>query len=97
MNDKTVWKYPFDTEHDVRIAMPKYAEILTIQVQDGVPCIWARVDPTNELEERSFKIYGTGHVMSQPEKEIYVGTYQERNGSLVWHVFDATIWNTQAA
>ena len=85
---KTIWKFPFETIDMLGLAMPKGAEILTVQVQDGIPCIWAMVDPAQEKEKRIIVIHGTGHSVPQPEAKRYVGTYQERQGSLIWHVFE---------
>ena len=66
--------------------MPKGAEILTVQLQ-GVPCFWALVEPSAKNEKRTFIIHGTGHNISTENKK-YIGTYQECEGSLVWHVFE---------
>lgn len=80
---KTIYKY---TLNNVGIEMPIGAEILTVQIQNDKPCIWAMVDPEAEKKVRHFQVFGTG----QPIPEVsmkYIGTYQELGGSLVWHVF----------
>lgn len=83
---RTIFKYPFETADEVWIDMPADAEILTIQIQRGVPCVWALVVPGEELETRYFKIYGTGSEIYEGGK--YIATYQ--TGSFVWHVFERT-------
>jgi hypothetical protein len=68
--------------------MPLDAEILTVQLQDGQmfnACIWAKVNPENELEKRQFVVIGTGHSFDDTNHK-YIGTYQE--GFFVWHVFE---------
>ena len=55
---KSIWKYPIRPDDIVKLEMPKYANILTVQMQHGTPCIWAMVDTEAEKEERNFIIYG---------------------------------------
>lgn len=82
----TIWKFPIDLSQGPRVAidMPMDAKILTLQVQNGVPCLWALVDPSAPIETKPFVVVGTGH-----EKPIhataYVGTWQD--GPFVWHLF----------
>ena len=42
------------------IHIPLSAEILHAGIQNGKVFIWARVDPEKVLEQRWFRIYGTG-------------------------------------
>jgi hypothetical protein len=81
----TVWKYLIDADDSQSIAMPSGAEILTVQVQGGIPFLWALVDPRRPLEHVLVQIVGTGHPFD-PMGE-YVGTYQIDGGTLVFHVF----------
>jgi len=88
---KVIWKFPLETIATQAIEMPRHAEILTVQVQRGVPSLWAVVDPDRVQQKRHFAIYGTGHLM--PELEMgaerkYIGTYQLADGGLVFHVFE---------
>ena len=66
--------------------MPRGAEVLTVQMQREVLCVWAVVDPDAEKEQRKFIVYGTGHEYDSIKGE-YVGTVQIHGGDLVWHVF----------
>jgi hypothetical protein len=84
---KTIYKYPFSIDDSVIITMPVGAEILTVQVQHRVPCIWALVDPEAPKVDRYFRVAGTGHSLPEnPGK--YVGTFQQLEGNLIFHVFD---------
>jgi hypothetical protein len=81
---KQIWKYKVENI----IEMPKGAEILTVQIQNGQmfnACIWAKVNPENELEKRQFVVIGTGHSFDDTNCE-YIGTYQD--GPFVWHLFE---------
>lgn len=82
----TIWKYPLQIIDEQIIPMPAGAEILCCQVQRGIVCLWARVDPSAATTERRIHIRGTGHPGATGE---YIGTFQAENGALVFHVFDA--------
>jgi hypothetical protein len=86
---KTIHKYPISIS-DFTLSMPRGAEILTLQVQRGVPYIWALVDRyTYEYEPRQFGVVGTGQLMEGHTSSLgYVGTWQELCGDLVWHLWE---------
>lgn len=81
----TIWKYELQLASLNNLEMPLGAKVLTIQVQNGKPCIWAQVDENNTKELRTFRIYGTGHTMLD-ENLIYIGTWQD--GIYVFHLFE---------
>lgn len=84
---KTIYKYQLTTTDVQIIQMPFNAEVLTVQIQHGEPMLWARVESANSTEAKRIYIVGTGNPMP-PGCGRYVGTYQLRNGSLVFHVFE---------
>ena len=65
-----------------RTALP-----LTVQTQGDEPHVWMLVDPMEATTIKRFRIYGTGHSISEPDRMRYVGTCQQSN-RLVWHVFE---------
>lgn len=83
-----IWKFPIKTTDEQTVEMPKNAKILTVQVQKGTPCIWAEVDTEASKVERKFLVYGTGHTMRNPAQEQYIGTYQQLDGNLIWHLYE---------
>lgn len=84
---KTIWKFPLHKVALQSLSMPKGAKILTLQVQNDQPCIWALVDEDHRKELKEFLTFGTGHQL--PEKlGPYVGSYQIHDGWLVFHVFE---------
>ena len=84
----TTWKYQLEHVTNT-FSMPSGAQVLTVQIQRGEPCLWALVNPAQPYEERTFRIYGAGHEIE--EQWIgYIGTVQMLGGSLVWHVFE--VW-----
>ncbi len=72
--------------------MPIGAELLTVQIQGGKPCLWAMVDPAKDQSERHIEIFGTGNPIEESILERkYIGTYQLHGGSLVFHVFELIV------
>lgn len=90
---KTIWKYPLEVETPQELQMPENAEILSVQVQAGIPCLWALVNADNFPRlsvNRTIEIYGTGHVIPAAGERVYIDTFQMHGGSLVLHVFENT-------
>lgn len=86
---KTIWKFELETRDDQEIKMPIGAQVLTVQMQFGTPCLWALVDPNKEKETRTFEVVGTGHEIDYSlTTRGYIGTYQLAQGQLIFHVFE---------
>lgn len=85
---RTIHKFTLEEVDRQEIQMPVDAKVLCLQVQDGIPRIWARVNTDIDVKEfRTFLTFGTGHPM--PIKDMdYIGTYQVASGRLVFHVFE---------
>ena len=86
---KTIWKYTLEAEDTQTILMPEGAQLLCVQSQKGQPCLWALIEEQNKLlVPRKIIIHGTGHRADDANAVNYVGTFQLRDGLLVFHVFD---------
>jgi hypothetical protein len=83
-----IYKYPLELVPEQEIEMPFRANILTVQIQNDTPCLWALVD-TEEIRvaKRTIHIRGTGHEFNV-EAFRYISTFQQLNGGLIWHVFE---------
>lgn len=82
-----VFKYEI---HDLamrEIELPKGAQMLSVQMQGGKPCLWALVDPNAPKEKRPILIIGTGHTLTEPVYR-HVSTFQMLGGNLIWHFFE---------
>lgn len=83
---KQIFKYPIKSLSSVEFEMPAGAKILTVQMQNGIPCIWALVNPNKTIQCRKFIIFGTGHQIHDPDNVSYIGTFQ--SSGLVYHLFE---------
>lgn len=84
---KEVWKFPCQME-PWGVALPKGAKILSFGDQRGTPYFWALVDPNQPPEDREFIVVGTGHPAPDESEGSYIGTCQQMDGMLVWHLFE---------
>lgn len=88
---QTVFKYPVPLKDDFTVLLPKAAQVLTVQTQkNGAftdPYIWVLLDNSQEKVERKFRLVGTGESVEEYLNK-YVGTFQLREGSEVYHLFE---------
>lgn len=87
---KTIYKYALH-QGVTKMLIPRHAKILTVQEQYDSPQLWALVEESNSQHERVFHTYGTGHtVYDTPPGNVlvYIGSYQQYGGDLMWHVFE---------
>ena len=86
----TIWKVPIKPTDEQTISLPKDAVILTIQIQNENPYLWALVNPAAELENRYIQIFGTGYPINYdtPISRKYITTFQMANGQIVFHAFE---------
>jgi len=89
----SIWKFPLLVTDHQTIMMPLNSRILSVQAQNGTPCVWAIVDTEIEEQEgREFEIYGTGNPFYEGHRfgkeHRFVGTFQLAGGSFVGHLFE---------
>lgn len=86
-----IFKYPVRIQDEFSIEMPCGSSILSVQIQNGAPQLWALVEVGAPLVRRKLAIRGTGHDATFRDEQRtarYVDTFQMQGGSLVWHLFD---------
>lgn len=91
----TIYKYNLKLDNTQTIEMPRGAKILDIQFKtadrflQGELAMWAMVNTNKEIEERIFKLFGTGFEINyEGDKSlIYLSTVQFNNAFDV-HVFE---------
>ena len=87
MSRNTIYKYKLSVQDQQEIHIPAGAKLLSAQMQDGAPCLWALVNTGNPLEEVVIRMYGTGHEVTNPGTLEFIGTFQYVEYGLVYHVF----------
>lgn len=94
VKQEVIHKYEIDITNllsngTYEIYMPKNPSILSCQKQKDKLVVWAIVDIDEPKVKKTFKLYGTGHIMDEEKDdniEVYIGTVQF-NDELVLHVF----------
>jgi hypothetical protein len=81
----TIWK--FELKRRDQIEMPAGAKLLTVQMQNGKPHLWALVDPYAPKEIRHFE--ATSYDV-EGDIVAYVATIQASGGAPVRHVFEVS-------
>lgn len=78
-----IWKFPLTSaETDIEAHIINF---LTVQMQNGQPCVWAIVDPDREPKKYKVTILGTGWECRRIDASRYIGTVQD--DMYVWHCF----------
>ena len=87
---RIIYKYPIIIHDHISIEMPQGAKVLTVQMQRGIPCIWATVDPDNEPATKYFRLAGTGHPITERTSQLlkYIGSFQMEEETLIFHLFE---------
>jgi hypothetical protein len=80
---KTIWKFPLRIG-DKMLFMPRDAEMLAVQMQHGMPMLWAKLDPEQDKVHVKVLCVGTGGEAPGPTA-VYLDTVQD--GEFVWHFF----------
>lgn len=84
-----VFKYVFPIVDKFRIPMPKGSQLLTVQMQRGLPHLWALVDPDEPIINRIFRLAGTGHPIEEDPSHLkYIGSFQMNEEALIFHLFE---------
>lgn len=79
-----IWKWVLPVQAEFELEMPVFPQLLTVQLQDNTPVLWAIVSPEMTKEGHKFYCVGTGHEFIDHNKQ-YIGTVQD--GPLVLHYF----------
>ena len=84
----SIWKYPMEVEEFQFVEMPVNSMILSVQIQNGIPVIWAKVNTEEkQTEKRKFKMVPTGGYIEE-EKSKFLETLQFNHGKFILHVFE---------
>lgn len=80
---KTIYKFKITNEiTEIQAPIIKF---LTAQVQKNQICVWAEVDTDLPSEDYILNVIGTGWPLNANEN--YIGTVQDFDGELIWHIY----------
>lgn len=84
---KTIYKFPIRNIIEILPENITIEEILTVQYQNDIPVLWAKVD-TSKRATKTIAIYqiGTGWELDNRVPIKYINTLQDKEG-YVWHFF----------
>lgn len=89
--NRTIYKYPLMVSADFTVELPEAHRVLRVAPQKTnatteAPFMWVDVDTDSTVRGFDFAVVGTGH--PRPNGYQHVGTWAERNGLYVWHLFE---------
>lgn len=83
-----VRQYPLSPSRLHFVEMPAGAQVFTVRMHGGVPCLWAQVDENEaRIQRRTFFIYKTDEEMVDSPM-AYVGTFRVHGAYDASHVFE---------
>jgi hypothetical protein len=80
-----IFKYPLRVEQRELVMMPEEAQILSVQVQNGIPVLYALVDDSAKPQARIIRTVTTGEEFNLEGR--FIGTFI-LEGWFVGHVFE---------
>lgn len=84
-----VIKYIIKLTDYFTLQLPLNAKILCCQTQKENPCLWILCDPEAELEDRNFRLAGTGHSIDEDILDlIFIDSFQIYDGMQIYHLFE---------
>lgn len=83
----TIWKYRLKWVERQGLDLPAGAQVLSVQMQDLKPVLWALVDPHQPVNRpHTISAVFTGElIVVDPGR--YISTVQQGYSDLVWHFF----------
>lgn len=82
-----IYKYTLDVVSEQTLLLPIGAEFLSLQVQQGTPAMWFKVNPDAEgTQATRFYVLPTGQEFNY-DPGTFLGTFQLLAGNFVGHVF----------
>ena len=85
---KKIWKWQLEIADVVELDTPDNWQVLHVEVQHEVPCIWALIDPDAPSVKRKIRVCGTGHPIDGSAKLKPLGSFFLSGGDFVFHVFE---------
>lgn len=87
----TIYKYEVPLGDTFNLKLPRGAEVIHFNSQNDIMQLWAKLDTDAELENRFFRLAGTGHnllYMTQGYDLHYIGSAKLYDDALIFHLFE---------
>lgn len=82
-----IFKYEIPLKYCFSILMPVHSKVVSFEVQNNIPMIWALVNEFSTEVMRHFSIIATGEKINfDVEFNPYIGSIQL--DGFVWHLFE---------
>jgi hypothetical protein len=85
--DWRIWKFPLQVTDVQEIDISHGSKFLSVQLQNGIPNLWALCPTGYTKVKRRIYAFGTGNLINLQDVGSFIGTYQTQGGQFVWHVF----------
>lgn len=87
---RTIWKFPLLITPLQTVRLSCGSQLLTVDVQDGIPCLWAIVETDAPERDVAIRCRTTGETFDDHGSySHHLGTALLRNGEWVYHFFSA--------
>jgi hypothetical protein len=77
---KTIHKFPLLFQQEQQIQIQPNAKPLAVQMQNGIPCLWAEVEAGEDPVTTTVRVLGTGFPRYADEDEGSSQAMQARKG-----------------
>jgi hypothetical protein len=87
---EVIWKFPIkDGNTETVIEMPgDDSTVLSVQYQGDQLCLWAKLNPNEEVRKRRIRVIESGIPIEDRADEFLFFIDTVQRGALVWHVFE---------
>ena len=85
---KNIYRFDVPIEDRFCLHLPVDAQVLSVSERGGTAHMWILLSPEKKIEERHFRVIGTGRPIPDAANLRFVGTVLLSAGRLVWHVFE---------
>lgn len=83
---RKVWKYPLKVQDAAQnLMVPHGGKIVHVANQNNTPTLWIEVNSNHVDEQRTFRMFGTGHPI-EPAFWEHVGSCIIT--PFVWHIYE---------
>lgn len=87
---QVIYKYLLKIGLETFVEVPQGASVMSLAVQNGIPCLWMMVNPDAPTVKRRFFVFTTGQLVHEKmdgHQLHFIGTFLTDQDRFVGHVF----------